>query len=343
MGLARFKQLAYVLPVFPGLDVIAALGLVQGAETIGRLRQWQKRRWLPTALIVLVLLLQAGIVLPRHPYYGTHHNYFLGGSRVAQYILPLQNQGEGLDLAAQYLNTQPRSQQARAMVYGLGAWVFRRNFSGFTSTDHDPWNNYRIYYFNQLQRRLGDKQWKEAWNADQQNTPLWSVAFDGVAYVWVYGSPPQPPAAGGPEYEVNYQLGEHIALKQVRFSAETLAAGDSLVVALIWESETEIKEDYNVFCHLLSASRELVAQRDGPPIYGLRPTSTWRADEVIEDSYEVFLGSDLAPGEYELSVGMYGVDSMERLPAYNAAGERLAEDRIVLGSVRITAPGASGK
>ena len=343
MGLARFKQLAYLLPVFPALDVAAALGLAQSVEAIGHLSPWRKRRCLPTALIVLALLLQAGIVLPRHPYYGTHHNYFLGGSRVAQHILPLQNQGEGLDLAAQYLNTQPHAQQARALVYDLGARVFRHSFLGLTTTGRDPWINYRVYYANQVQRHLGGREWEQAWNADQQTTPLWSVAFDGVTYVWVYGSPPQAPAAGGPEYEVDYQLGEHIALKQVRLSAETLAAGDSLVVALTWQSETEIKEDYHVFCHLLSANGELVAQRDGPPIYGLRPTSTWRAGEVIEDSYEVFLGSDLAPGEYELSVGMYDADSVERLPAYNAAGERLAEDRIVLGSVHIKAPGASGK
>jgi 4-amino-4-deoxy-L-arabinose transferase-like glycosyltransferase len=343
MGLARFKQLAYLLPVFPALDVAAALGLAHSAEAIAYLRPWRKRRWLPTALVVLVLRLQVGIVLPHHPYYGTHHNHLLGGSRVAQHILPLQNQGEGLDLAAQYLNTQPHAQQARALVYDLGARVFRHSFLGFTITGRDPWINYRVYYANQVQRHLGGREWEEAWNADQQTTPLWSAVFDRVTYVWVYGNPPQAPAAGGPEYEVNYQLGEHIALKQVRLSAETLAAGDSLVVALTWQSETEIKEDYNVFSHLLSASGELVAQRDGPPIYGLRPTSTWRAEEVIEDSYEVFLGSDLAPGEYELSVGMYDVDSMERLPAYSSAGEPLPEDRIVLGSVRITAPGASGK
>ena len=342
IGRARYKQLAYVLPIFPVLDVLAAVGLVQSAEAISHLRRWRKWRWLPTALIALALMFQAGIVLPRHPYYGTHHNHLLGGSRVAQHILPLQNQGEGLDLAAQYLDTLPRAQQARAMVYGLGAWVFRRNFVGSTTSEPDPWINYRVYYANQVQRQLGDEEWQEAWEADRQNTPLWSVVFDGVTYVWVYGSPSQAPAAGGREVEVNYRLGEQIGLKQVRLSAETLAPGDSLVVALIWKSGGEIREDYRVFCHLLSADRELVAQRDGPPVYGVRPTSTWRAGEVIEDSYEIFLPGDLAPGEYELSVGMYDLESMERLPALDAAGERLPEDRIVLGWLRITARGASG-
>jgi hypothetical protein len=59
-------------------------------------------------------------------------------------------------------------------------------------------------------RRLGAEEWEEMWKADRQTIPLWSVAFDGVPYVWIYGAPPKEPAAGGPEYKVHYQLGEHI-------------------------------------------------------------------------------------------------------------------------------------
>jgi hypothetical protein len=339
MGLGKWKQVSYMVPVFPALDVIAALGLVRSAEALGRIRWWRGWRWLPTTLIILALVLQAGAVLPHHPYYGTHHNTLLGGSRAAQHVLLLQDQGEGLDLAAQYLNTLPRAQQARAMVHPLGAEVFERYFMGFTNTTRDPWINYRVYYVNQVVRSLGGEAWEEAWKADRQTTPLWSVAFDGVTYVWVYGSPPEEPAMRGPEYEVDYRLGEHIRLKRVRLSSETLVPGGSLIVAPIWESDGEVKENYAVFCHLLSESGELVAQRDGPPIYGVRPTPGWRAGEVIEDSYEIFLGADLAPGEYELSVGMYDAETMERVAAYGAAGERLPDDRIVLGTLRVEAPG----
>jgi hypothetical protein len=338
MGLSARKEPRYLLPVSPILDVIAAFGLVQCAEAIGSLRPWRKRRWLPTAIVVLALVLQASVVLPHHPYYGTHHNSLLGGTRVAQRILPLQDQGEGLDLAAQYLNGLPRAQQARAMVHPLGAELFERSFIGFTSAVRDPWINYRVYYVNQVVRHLDSEGWEEAWNADRRTTPLWSVAFDGVTYVWVYGAPPEEPAAGGPEVEVDYRLGEHIRLNRVRLSAETLMPGDTLTAVLIWESDGQIKGNYTVFCHLLSASGELVAQRDGPPVYGVRPTPGWRAGEVIEDSYDIFLDGDLAPGEYELSVGMYDPETMERLAAYAVDGERLPEDRIVAGSLRVEAP-----
>jgi hypothetical protein len=333
MGLGEFKQTSHILPVFPVLDVLAACGAVQAAEAIGP-SQWLRRwLWVPSVLIVLVLTVQAIEVLPRHPYYGTHHNVLLGGSRVAQRILPLQDQGEGVDIAARHLNTLPQAQRARAVIHPRHSWLFRRHFDGLTIAGSDPWASYRIYDVNQVMRqRTG-----EDWDVDRQTTPLWTVAFDGVTYVWVYGSPPDEQAVGGPESEVGYKLGEHIALTHFRLSSETLVPGDEFTVVLFWESDGEVKESYRVFCHLLTEARELAAQRDGPPVYGIRPTPTWRAGEIIEDSYELFLPDDLLPGSYELSIGMYDLETLDRLPAYDAAGTRLAEDRVVLGLLRVDA------
>jgi hypothetical protein len=336
MGLGSWKQTSYVLPVFLALDVAASFGLVQSAEALGRVRRWRKWRRLPGTFIVLVLVIQVGIVLSRHPYYGTHHNLLLGGSRTAQHILPLQDQGEGLDLAARYLNTLPRAQRASAWLHQRSAAIFRRNFVGLTETGDSSRADYRVYYVNQIVRRLGDEAWGAAWEADRQTEPLWSVDFDGVTYVWVYGAPPEEPAAGGPERGVDYKLGELIRLGRVRLSAETLAPGDTLTVVLVWESDGQVERSYKVFCHVVSGDGELVAQQDGVPLYGVRPTSSWRAGEVIEDSYEILLGDDLAPGEYELAVGMYDAETMERLAVHDASGERLADDRILLGSLDLT-------
>jgi hypothetical protein len=338
MGLSSHKAPRYLLPVFPALDILAGIGLVDGVTAIARSRMRKRRRWLSAALIALALGLQAAIVLPRHPYYGTHFNRLLGGPSTAQHVLPLQNQGEGLDLAAEHLNSLPRASMARAMVYPLGGELFERSFLGFTSTGPEPWPDYRVYYANQVQRNLGGQEWEKAWNADKDNTPLWSVAFDGVPYVWVYGAPPEEPAADGPEYEGGYQLGEPIQLKRYRLSEETLAPGDTLTVVLLWQTDAQVHEDYTVFCHLLSKSGELIAQRDGPPVYGVRPTPSWRAGEVIEDGREVFLDASTPPGEYELSVGMYEPETMKRVPAYTASGERLPQDRIVLRSVLVQTP-----
>lgn len=343
MGLSAHKDLRYVLPIFAALDVLAAFGLVQSTALIGKIGLFKRRRWLPTALLTLVLVLHSGVVLTHHPYYGTHHNHLLGGSRAAREVLPFQDQAEGLDLAARHLNRLPRASQARAMVFPLGAELFHRDFLGYTSPGPEPWTHYRVYYLNQIMRGLGEEEWQEAWDADRQRTPLWTVSFDGVTYVWVYGSPPEKPAAGGAEFDADYRLDEHIRLTRYRLSSETVNPGDTLTVVLLWEADGEIQEDYTVFCHLQSTDGELIAQRDGPPIYGVRLTPTWRVGEVIEDSHDIYLGDEIPPGEYELSVGMYDDETMKRLPAYNSAGQRLPADRIVLGDVRVQAPGTSDR
>ncbi len=335
MCLSARKELVYLLPAFPALDMLAALGVARTADSVTRVRRWQRLDWLPSAIVGGVLVLQAVLVLPRHPYYGTLHNRLLGGTRVAQYILPLQDQGEGLDLAGQYLNTLPRAQRARAGLYRRSASIFRRNFVGATSNISDPRANYRIYYVNQVMRRLGSEAWEEMWHLDRQEEPLWTVTFGGVTYVWVYGAPPAKPAAGGPEYEVNCQFGEHIQLDRVRISTEVLAPGDKLTVVPVWMSNGDIERSYKVFCHILSQTGELAAQRDDFPLAGVRQTPSWRPGELIEDSYEIKLEDDMPPGEYQVSLGMYDPESMHRLPVYDAAGRQLADERVVLTSVRV--------
>jgi hypothetical protein len=341
MGLAGQKDMSYMLPAFAALDLLAAWGLVQGVQAIDRVGRrrvgpWEHRRpWLPTTLIALALSAQAAVTLARHPYYGTHHNALLGGTRVAQHMLPLQDQGEGLDLAAKYMNTLPHAQYSGAWMLSRSALIFQKKYEGLTTTVPDPRATYRVYYINHVMRRLHEEQWIEAWEADRQTTPLWSVAFDGVPYVWVYGKPPEEPAAGGPQYTVDYRVGDHIRLTAYRLSSERVSPGDTLTVVLFWQSDGQTQEDYTVFCHLLSASSELVAQHDGRPVLEIRPVPSWRAGEVMLDSHPIALNADLSPGEYELSVGMYDLDTLERAPAYNSVGERLLHDRIVLHSLSI--------
>lgn len=335
MCLAARKEMRYILAVFLTLDVMAAFGLVWMAETAAKMRRWRKARWLPSAIVAGALALQAGLVLPRHPYYGTLYNQLLGGIQKAQHVLPLQHEGEGLDLAAQYLNTLPHAQRASVGIHQRGDAMFRRHFVGSTTSLGDPKANYRVYFINQVMRQLDIETWETVWSIDKQSIPLWKIAFDGVTYVWVYEGATQDLAVNGPEYELDFQLGDHIQLKQIKLSTGTLTPGQSLTVVPFWTSDGRAKKSYKVFCHLLSEDRELIAQQDDFPIQGLRPTSTWREGEMIEDSYAIHLDDSVAPGEYELSIGMYDPESMERLPAYNSAGEYVTNGRIVLGTITI--------
>jgi hypothetical protein len=123
-------------------------------------------------------------------------------------------------------------------------------------------------------------------------------------------------------------LGEHIHLTGIRTSREGLVPGGQLVVVLEWMSDGEVDGDYKVFCHLVDEQGELVAQKDSKPLAGRRPTYTWREGELIEDDYLIDIPEDLQSGRYRLLVGMYDLETMERLPVGDTANQPFADDRI---------------
>jgi hypothetical protein len=63
-----------------------------------------------------------------------------------------------------------------------------------------------------------------------------------------------------------------------------------------------------------------VAQGDGPPLKGDYPTSLWAAGETISDPHTVALPDDMPVDQYRLLVGMYRLDTMERLPRSDGTG-----------------------
>ena len=52
----------------------------------------------------------------------------------------------------------------------------------------------------------------------------------------------------------------------------------------------------------------MVAQRDAEPADNLRPTTTWRAANSIEDNYGILFPT-AARGTYTLEIGMYSGDA----------------------------------
>lgn len=91
---------------------------------------------------------------------------------------------------------------------------------------------------------------------------------------------------------------------------------------------------YTVFTHLQSPERVLLAQHDGLPGEGKRPTTTWLPGEIIADRHELLLSEPYA-APARLLVGMYDLATMERLQAYDCKGQRLPTDAIPLAGIVI--------
>ncbi len=99
-----------------------------------------------------------------------------------------------------------------------------------------------------------------------------------------------------------------------------------LLVRLHWRCISPPDVDYTVFVHLQDGDGNRVAQHDGQPQGGAYPTSAWEAGEVVHDEHVLSLPSDLRPGDYRLQVGLYRLESGERLPV-----ERLGDSATICG------------
>jgi hypothetical protein len=341
MSLGAKKLSRYILPVFPALDVLAAWGLVQGARAaslvLSRLTNVQARPAIVIAVLALALPLHAVAVLSHHPYYGTHYNRLLGGSRVAQHVFQLGDQGEGLDLAAEFLSAKPGAGFLIAGVCDPGNLMFRENFVGGSKPINHPDADYRVFYINDVQRAARFEHCTEYWHACLEQGPGWMTSFGHVPYVWICAAYPQDIDAYAVDRRVDAQLGEHIELLGYVLDSDGLASSDGLTVTLIWRSDGGVVADNHVFVHLLGEGGELVAQHDGVPGSG-RPTWSWQDGEVVADSHRLVApeGAIAASASYTVTVGMYDHATKARLQVAMRDGSRPADDRIRLESIRAT-------
>ena len=110
--------------------------------------------------------------------------------------------------------------------------------------------------------------------------------------------------------------------------------GDTLPITLFWQAQARMPEDYQVFVHLMGPDGRPVAQGDKSPLDGDWPTSAWEPGQTFRDDYAIQLPDDLAPGAYELRVGLYRLADFMRLPVQGPEG-RVADSAIILGQARV--------
>jgi hypothetical protein len=335
MAIGAKKSRQYIMPVFLALDVLAAWGLIQIAKVVRRCKRFRMPGRVSGVIVAVALVVQAGLVLRHHPYYDVHHNLLLGGLPVAQHILPLGDQGEGLDLAARFLNGYPGAERRTAGLQKRFVESFQRDFVGRTRRIGESDVDYWVFAVNVNQRRLNPEQWEGAWEACQRTGFLWSVSFDSVPYAWICPAYPSDPEMFVIDHRLDVQLGDHIDLVGYALSSPQLSAGDTLTVTLFWQSDGRVVADHHVFVHLLDVDGQMAAQHDGVPVQGERPTWDWRDREVLQDDHQLVIAGDLPPGTYTLSAGMYDFSTTARLPAVGPDGERLDDDRIFLGQMII--------
>jgi hypothetical protein len=126
-----------------------------------------------------------------------------------------------------------------------------------------------------------------------------------------------------------YTYGERIDLVGYRLEQATARPGNYFRLILYWYATREIEESYSVFVHLLDDDGQAIAQADGVPGNGIYPTWAWLPGEIVEDERLVPLDLDAPPGSYQLSVGLYELEDLQRLDVTDQHGASLG-DQILL-------------
>lgn len=135
-----------------------------------------------------------------------------------------------------------------------------------------------------------------------------------------------------PQYALEAQLGDGIRLWGYdlnRRGEVELGAGQTLSLTLYFERIGEIPRSYTVFTHLLDAHGHVVAQADRPPLAGRYLTTQWQTNEFVVDEFVLPLDFEVSDGDYQLEIGMYLRETLQRLPI-TLAGVRQPDDRLLV-------------
>ena len=144
-------------------------------------------------------------------------------------------------------------------------------------------------------------------------------------------------AGTGPEHSVSATFGQVAELTGLRLAPQEAIVGNDFEVTLYWQatSKQPPSHDYTVFVHLLDQSGQLIAQHDSQPAAGRRPTSTWQEGDLIIDTHKLQWKAGAYRGPATIAVGLYDLETLERLPAYGPDGQRLADDRAILREIQV--------
>ncbi|RME74161.1 MAG: phospholipid carrier-dependent glycosyltransferase [Chloroflexi bacterium] len=298
------KQDRYILPAFPAMAMLAAVGYLYIATVGGRLRQTSFRAWLVPVGAVLVQLV---LVVPYFPYYFTYYNPLAGGGRAAVALIPV-GWGEGLNEAAAYLNRLPEAEALR--VTSWYSTTFEPFFKGQAiykledekiSRSPKPGlaADYVVFYVNQVQRELPSAGALQFFRA---RPPVHTVTLNGIDYAWIYPS-----------------LGvEHIFAGEARLVGQAELLGYTLtdeagqpvaalfpesvgILSLYWEWQGKSPDDPLG----LSLVDETGKTRGwGNPIETTAPLpfEQWQEGMVVRSDFALVIFPDTPPGDYRLSV-----------------------------------------
>lgn len=298
MSLFPKKFDRYLVPVFPALDVLAAVGLAWLAGLL-------LRRWLPSTQQAVALLAMGALAVANvawwHPYELVAYNQLLGGAPTGARTFAL-GWSEGLEQVAAWLNQQPDITGVSVTaerVTSLNPYLRRGAQADFPRAGqlHDD-DGYVVVYLAQVRAGPPPPPFDQFYG---RAVPLHIVRIHGVDYAWIYQVPP-PVASPRPA-----RFGSAIELRGYELR-HTPQPGQPLDLRLFWATSALPERDYWLFAHLVDAEGRRVSQIDQP-----YSSSTWTPGRAALTELPLPLPAELAAGSYRLIIGLYDPTTGQRL------------------------------
>jgi hypothetical protein len=311
MTIGEKKQDRYFLPIYPWTDLIAGAGLVLLVEVVARwLRPSVSWSASPSVLqrlgniaLLVALLITYGYSLVTHfPYYFTYYNPLLGGIKGATQAMTI-GWGEGLDLAAAYLNEQTEAGQIR-----VASW-YESTFAPFYHGPSISYSkekgkalagDYVVFYINQTQRRFPDDVLFDYFTAHFEPEKQ-VITLHGIEYAWIY------PSLGIDHYGPDQAYSGIAALLAWQWTEgdKTLVPGETESFELYWEYLGK-ERDEPFFFRLVDAQGRPWAEGASQPVAARNPpVEQWREGEIIFEAGQISLPPAMPPGQYQLQIGFY--------------------------------------
>ena len=134
---------------------------------------------------------------------------------------------------------------------------------------------------------------------------------------------PEETFAPVPLFETAANFGDLLVL--IGYDVQWAESGPA--VTLYWQAKETMAQDYTTFVHIVDGGGNLVAQSDGQPTNGIYPTSIWDEGEIVADRKELTLPADAPLEQLNMVTGVYLLETLQRLPVTDAAGQRQPGDQ----------------
>lgn len=111
-------------------------------------------------------------------------------------------------------------------------------------------------------------------------------------------------------------------------SAQAVRSGSLLNLELVWQAQQPATAE--IFVHGLDCAGKMLGQADGAALARMFPLWLWQAGEAVRDVRQIQLADVPDNGCTQIAVGLFDPASGARLPAVDAAGRALADDRYII-------------